>query len=109
MDVSEVLIEENNQTNKHPDRRRDAGYLSKFSFFFSQYTSLYITYFLFHHSIMFYVSNRIESNSTSSHILFISLLAYPAHHHLGSQSSPAIPRKKIISIYIKHILDDDGW
>lgn len=33
MDISEVLIEENNQTNKRPARRRDAGYLPTLGFF----------------------------------------------------------------------------
>lgn len=56
MDISEVLIEENNQTNKHPARRRDAGYLTKFSFFFLSvyFTLYYLSLFL---SIMLYVSN----------------------------------------------------
>lgn len=46
MDISEVLIEENNQTNKRPARRRDAGYLPTLSIFFSVYfTSHYLLFY----------------------------------------------------------------
>lgn len=67
MDISEVLIEENNQTNKRLARRRYAGYLSKFSFFFLgilHFTSHYLLSIPFN-CVVCIKSNRIQHHHTS--------------------------------------------
>lgn len=67
MDVSEVLIEENNQTNKRPARRRDAGYLSEFSFFFSLGKLHFTlpTFYSFPLCCMYQITSNIVTHHTS--------------------------------------------
>lgn len=99
MDISEVLIEENNQTNKHPARRRDAGYLSRRKFFFLSvnFTSHYLLFIPLYYVVCIKLT-QIKPNIIThiTHLVHILPTTTPA----VSQSSSAIQRKKIISIYI---------
>lgn len=68
-------------------------------FFFSQYTSLYITYFLFHRSIMFYVSNQIQLYQVEFNIITHLV------HIIISLSCPLPPRQ---SVQPSHITKEDN-
>lgn len=91
MDISEVLIEENNQTNKRPARRRDAGYLSEFSFFFSL-GILHFTLPTFY-SFPLCCIYRINSNPVESNI--ITHLVHIVIIIIISLSSPPPPRQSV--------------